>query len=248
MLSLLALILLANAAFGSMPGIRQAEREFFPDNLVGLNLVEFYSPNCHHCVRYKRTMRRLIKFIATNSTELHGMTLQQFSCKGSDHCHRLNLNALPTLRLYLNNISLGTIEGVARIGYITSWISEVLKTNAELIAQHETRMQVAEGEKEAPPMALPGRPLPPVTTVIATRVTTVQMTLGLTTTIMRRTPTPTPTLAHFTPGTTATQIIPPPETSTPTPRPVALAGGPPLAPKPGAAKVLTAWWREGLAH
>ena len=247
MLLLLAFLLLANAVFGSMPGIRQAEREAFPNNLVGLNLVEFYSPNCHHCVRYKRTVRRLVKFIDSNATELHGMTLQQFSCKGGDHCHRLNLNALPTLRLYLNDTLLGTIEGVARIGYITGWISEVLKTNAELIAQHEARIRTSEGGNEAQlmaaPIVLPGRPSPLMATVIATLVTTVQRTLALTTTIMRRTSTPTMTPTPRTPETTATQTTAP--LGTPTPRPVALAaGGPPLVPKPAKIPAMV----DGPAH
>ena len=137
MLSFIFLLLLLpfSLVHGTIPELRQADRDSFPEYLTGLTLVEFFSPNCYHCRQYKRVIRKLDRFIYDNSESLHQMKLMQFNCKGGYYCQELGLEAIPALRLYLNSVLLGTLDGVAHTDEVLKWVFKLIKKNQRIIHQ-----------------------------------------------------------------------------------------------------------------
>lgn len=128
---MIALIVSVRAA---IPNIEQiSNRPTFPEGLTGMTLVEFYSPDCYHCRAYRRTIQRVAQFIDDNQETLYDMQIRQFSCKGGTYCQRLGLEALPSLRVYLNETPLGALDGTAKAPEIVQWIMEIIRRNQQAI-------------------------------------------------------------------------------------------------------------------
>ena len=117
---------------GTILNLPQSSRYDFPDNLKGLTLVEFYSPNCHHCRTYAKTIRRLSRCLSRRKDP--PVRLEQFSCKGGRWCRRLRLQVLPSLRLYRNDQMVAELKGKRSFKAVQKWLS---RTFAEVTLQQD---------------------------------------------------------------------------------------------------------------
>jgi thiol-disulfide isomerase/thioredoxin len=110
----------------TIPEIDQADRETFPANLSGFNLVEFYAPSCKHCRTFSKTMKRIAEYSQSNDANLLGLKVLQFNCHGGSFCRPLDIRSIPTLRLYLNDEVIAENRGSIKFKAIVKWLDENL--------------------------------------------------------------------------------------------------------------------------
>lgn len=127
---LLVVILLPCLVRASVPEIEAVgRREDFPDGLVGLTLIEVYSPKCHHCVKYAKTMKKLVEHVNSKAESFHGIQIKQLSCSGDRLCQRIGIEALPTLRIYKNSTILDELAGAQPLQTILDWIQQTIESS-----------------------------------------------------------------------------------------------------------------------